>query len=80
MKEAALVFGLLSGLMGVGSAIAFLKGNTTVPWSMQTWKGQTPAEQTFRTTAVWWNKVGIFTLLAAFLFSVASTIASYFAN
>ncbi|MGX9431412.1 MULTISPECIES: hypothetical protein [Bradyrhizobium] len=80
MKEIALVFGLLSGAFGVGSALAFLKGTATVPWSLQTWSGETPAEQAIRAEAARWNKVGVYTLLGAFAFSAASTIASYFAG
>jgi hypothetical protein len=80
MKEVALVLGLISGAFGVGSALAFLKGTAMVPWSMQTWKGETPAEQAIRDRAARWNKVGVYTLLAAFVFSAASTIASYFTS
>jgi hypothetical protein len=77
MKEIALVLGLLSGLVGVFSAIAFMKGAVVVPWSKQTWGGNTPAEQAVRNSAAWWNKVGIGTLLAAFALSAASSIAGY---
>jgi hypothetical protein len=80
MKVAALIFGLLSGAFGVGSALAFLKGTATVPWSMQTYSGETPAEQAIRARAAWWNKVGIYTLLAAFTFSAAATVASYLSS
>lgn len=80
MKETALIFGLLSGAFGVASALAFLKGTSTVPWSMQTWKGETAAEQTIRDKAARSNKVGVYTLLAALICSAASTIASYISN
>jgi hypothetical protein len=80
MKEVALVFGLLSGAFGVGSALAFLKGTEGVPWSIQTWKGETPAEQAVRAGAARWNKIGVYTLLTAFTFSAASAVASYLSS
>ena len=50
MKEIALLCGLLSGSSGVFSAIAFMRGSVQVPW-VQTWSGQTPAEQAVLLTA-----------------------------
>ncbi len=77
MKEAAFVCGLLSGLLGVFSAVAFLNGATSVPWSQQTWSGETPAEQAIRAKAAQWNKVGIVAMLAAFGLSAVASVAGY---
>lgn len=78
MKEVAFLCGLLSGLCGVASAIAFLKGSKAMPWDMQTWSGQTEFEKTFRASADRWNKAGIVCLLAAFVLSAAAALASYY--
>jgi hypothetical protein len=62
MKVIALVCGLLSGLLGVLAALAFLKGGKPMPWNMQSYKGQTEAEKQFQSIALWWNKLGVMLL------------------
>lgn len=78
MKELALLCGLLSGVFGVISALAFLSGSRAMPWDLQTWKGQTQPEIDFRAKAQRRNRAGLFTLATAFIFSAVSAIASYY--
>jgi hypothetical protein len=78
VKEVALICGLISGLSGVVSALAFLRGSVPMPREMESWDGETDPEKAFRTAAQWWNRAGQIALLLAFVFSVASSIASYY--
>lgn len=78
MKEIALVAGLLSGLTGVGSAIAFLKGSKVMPWDIQSWSGETEAEKTFRARGTRWNQIGLGCLTAAFALSALAAVAGYY--
>ena len=78
MKELALISGLLSGAVGVISALAFLKGSTPMPPGMETWKEDSEPEKAFRANAKWWNRIGQIGLLLAFALSAASTVASYY--
>ena len=77
VKEAALVLGILSGLVGVLATIALMKGSAPVPWEIQSWKGQSEAERAHRASTASWTKAGLAGLVTAFLFSGASAIASY---
>jgi len=79
VKEFALICGLLSGLSGVLSALAFLKGSKIMPWEMQTWKASTEPEMAFRATAQRWNRIGLASLFLAFVFSAAASVAGYYA-
>ncbi len=72
-----LVLSVLSGVVGVASALAFLKGGATMPWSMQTLGGETEAEKAFRVKAKWWNRVGLWLLAAAFALSTLASITEY---
>lgn len=78
MKEVALICGLLAGLLGVISGVAFLNGSKAMPWDLQSYKSQTEPERAFRATAQWWNRLGVFALMAAFALSAASSLASYY--
>jgi len=78
VKELALICGLLSGVIGVGSAIAFLKGSKGMPWDMQTWSGETEAEKAFQANAERWNRIGLVCLIVAFGLSALAAIAGYF--
>jgi hypothetical protein len=77
MKEIALICGLLTGGLGLSSALALMRASKVMPWDMQSYKGQSEPEKAFRTTAQWWNRIGLWCLLAAFVFSTAATAASY---
>ena len=77
MKIIALICGLLSGAVGALAALAFLKGSKPTPWDMQSFGGQTKAENAFRSAALRWSKLGVALLLAAFVFSAAASVASY---
>ncbi len=77
MKAVALVCGLLSGLSGMISALAFLWGSKGVPWNMRTWTAETEAERAIEASARWWNKIGLVALLVAFVLSTAASVASF---
>jgi hypothetical protein len=79
MKEAALVCGLLSGIVGLLSALALMKGSAIMPWSMQSYSGHSEAEQVFRKNAGWWTWLGLAGLFIAFALSTVSAITSYLA-
>lgn len=77
MKEIALISGLVSGAVGLGSTLALLKGSAVTPWSMQTYKGESEREIKFRADARWWTKAGLVGFFVAFVFSIIATVASY---
>jgi hypothetical protein len=54
MKEMALICGLCSGIFGLASALALMRAGKAMPWDMQTWKGQSEAENAFRKNAQRW--------------------------
>jgi hypothetical protein len=77
VKETAPVCGLLSGFVGLGSSVALMKGSAAMPWSLQSFSGESEAEKAFRQKARWWTLAGLIGLLVAFAFSAASSVASY---
>jgi hypothetical protein len=78
LRIIALVCGLLSGALGALAALAFLKGSKPVPFDVPSAGGPAEAGKTFRTAALRWNKLGVTMLLAAFVLSVAASVAGYF--
>jgi cobalamin synthase len=77
MKEAALICGLLSGIFGLLSALALMKGSAVMPWSRQSYSGESEPEQAFRKNAKWWTSIGLIGLFLAFAFSTGAAITSY---
>jgi hypothetical protein len=73
-----LICGLLSGAMGVISALAFLKGSEAMPWDIQTWDGESDKEKAFQSAAKRWNRVGLAALGIAFILSAAGSVAAYY--
>ena len=77
MKELALICGLLSGAFGVGSTVALVKGTAAVPWSMQSWTGESEPEKRFKRAVRCWFIGGMWCLGAAFVLSAISAAAGY---
>jgi hypothetical protein len=77
VKEAALALGLLSGLAGILSALALMRGSAPVPWDMQSYSGKSEPEIAHRASTGRWAKIGLGGLFLAFTLSAASAVASY---
>jgi hypothetical protein len=77
VKTTALVCGVLSALVGLSSSLALMKGSLVMPWSLQSYHGESEAENAFRQKARWWTRAGLIGLIVAFAFSAASSVASY---
>lgn len=79
MREVALATALFAAALGVFASVALVKGTASVPWEMQTWNGESGAENAFRQSVRWWLKTGFVALGSAFVFSAISAIAAYLA-
>lgn len=79
MKLAALIMSLLSAFFGVISALVMTKGTEGVPWTIQSYKGQSEAEKAFRRNRGRWMSRGLDLLAAAFVFAAASAVCGYLA-
>jgi hypothetical protein len=77
VKEMALVCGLLSASFGLASSGALMKGSAAMPWSLQSYSGESEAEKAFRQSARWWTRAGLIGLFTAFALSAASSVVSY---
>jgi hypothetical protein len=77
VKEAALIAGLLSGICGLLSTLALMKGSIPVPWGIQTWDNETLPEMEHRRVAQRWNRIGLTGLFIAFALSAVAAVASY---
>jgi hypothetical protein len=78
MKEVVLFLGLVSGAFGFLAGLALMKGSSVVPWSIQSWSGESEAEKAFCKKTKRWNLAGLIGLTVAFALSVVSAIANYY--
>jgi hypothetical protein len=79
VKLAALITALLSAAFGVAAALAMTRGAQAVPWSMQSYSGQSDAEKAFRQKTSGWFTVGLGFLAATFVLAAASAVLGYLA-
>ena len=79
VKFASMIASVLAGVSGMASAWLMSKGTASVPWSIQTYGGESSDEVAFRQKArrmwVW----GLGTMACAFVLSAAAAVLGYLA-
>jgi hypothetical protein len=63
--------GLLSGLLSV---VCLYMGTIGMPWTLQSWKGETPAEQRFQRKRRCWSVTGFVLLAVGFALQLAALL------
>ena len=71
MKTALNVIGLF---FGVVAAVCMYYASIETPWGVQSWSGQTEAEQRFRRRRTWWARIGFILLGLAFVCQLVATL------
>ncbi len=65
---------LIGLVLGVLAAIFFYFGSMTIPWSIQTWGGNSPAEIAFRNGQYNIARIGFILLAFNFIFQASALV------
>ena len=67
-----IIVGLVLNL--IATILLFL-GSRETPWGIQTWKGESEQEKSFRKKTIWAARIGFFFLFLGFLFQLIGVIS-----